>query len=422
LLVAHRDSGTVSAYSLDPQTGALAETDTLALGADPEAISIDDAGAFAYVAMSGEHELAVLDLSDPLHPQECGRIRTRTDPTGTALLSGIAPVRPRAHALYAVNREDGSVSTYSVEPTGGTLTEIGSAVLAGSTPAALAVDPLARYVWVASPGDDTVITFEVDDQTEGLTQVGLPLAVAIDPAGIAVDPAGRQVFVTRAGSDRVSSFSVDQGTGALTAVDAVDTGDEPGAVAVDPTGRFVYVASEAADEIAVFRVVDGVFTQSLAVASAPGAPCALRFSADGSLLYVALRTANFVLPYAVDPVTGALTPQVPGAQADDSPRAMQPNPRKPRAYAALALPGDGGLGVYALDEEGNPTFLEALTGSGLKPVDVAIDPGGAFLYVANEEGDDVTRFTLDGAGDAAQAGATPAGDGPIALGLLSRVE
>jgi 6-phosphogluconolactonase (cycloisomerase 2 family) len=424
VLVANAGDGSVSTYDLDLSTGELNSAGPpLPVGGDPVSIALDDAGRFAYVACRSSHEVVSLDMTTSPAPQVVLRARTRPGPLGLTLAPGGRPVRPRTRALYSANVGDGTVSIFSANPDNGTLTEVGVPVLVGAQPSDVTVDPFARFAWVASRGDDTVQTFSVNQVTWDLAAQGLPQSVADEPAGIGVDSSGRFVFVTSATTDLVVSYGVDEATGALTKLDQATTGAGPGAVVVDPTGQFVIVANQTGGSLSAFRVgINGDFIEALSGDSAPGAPTGLAFSPDGARLYAALNASNLVIPYQVDPVSGNLSLQTPGSPVASEPWTMLPNPVAARAYSALGGPGDGGLAVFGLDVEGNPTLLQTLTGVGMTPVDLAIDPVGRFLYSANLGGDNVGRFVLDSNGDAVFAGVVPAGDGPLALSLLRRVE
>ena len=66
--------------------------------------------------------------------------------------------------------------------------------------------------------------------------------------------------------------------------------------------------------------------------------------------------------------------------------------------------------------------LVATQSVGLDPRDLVVDPGGRFLFVVNEAGDDITRFSIASSGALQELGVTPAGDEPVSLALIRMLQ
>ena len=423
LLVVNEGDDSISAYEVDPATGKMtAGGPALVVGGDPTDLRIEDSGKSAFLCCRSASEIVTLDLADRLNPTVAWRTRTRKSPLALGVLGGGRPIRLQAERLYALNIGDASISSYAVEPNTGALTESGPAVLTGPQPTAMALDPLGRFLWAASAGDDGVQAYKVDEVTGVPTASGSVTATDADPAGLAVDPAGRVLFVTSAVTDQLTSFAIHQGNGTLTPVDLVTTTVDPGTISVDPTGQLVATGDQGSGFVSAFRFdLAGNFVEHLSGDFGPGDPSGLHWNRAGDRLYVALPATDLVMHYDLNAQTLDLTLINPGAPAED-PLAIVPHPSLQRAYSPISDPAFEGLQSFALAEDGTPTSEGLLTGVGLLPVDLVIDPAGRFLITANLGGDNLSRFTLDAAGAPTFAGMTPAGNDPFELVLLRKAK
>ena len=82
----------------------------------------------------------------------------------------------------------------------------------------MAVHPSARFAYVANSTSDDVTTFAIDSTTGALTEVGTEVLAGTTPRSVTVDPSGRFAYVVNEFSDDVTTFAIDPTTGALTAV------------------------------------------------------------------------------------------------------------------------------------------------------------------------------------------------------------
>jgi 6-phosphogluconolactonase (cycloisomerase 2 family) len=63
---------------------------------------------------------------------------------------------------YATNSGDGTISTYTIDPTYGTLTALGTPVNAGTYPSSVTVDPLGRFAYVANMGGGNILVYKIN--------------------------------------------------------------------------------------------------------------------------------------------------------------------------------------------------------------------------------------------------------------------
>jgi hypothetical protein len=166
--VANFNSNNVSAYTIDPSTGALTAIagSPFTAGSFPRSVAVDPSGKFAYVLNEG-----------------------------------------------------GNVSGYTINPSTGALTTIvGSPFTTGGDPRSMAVDPSGKFAYVANFGGG-VSGYTINPTTGALTPIaGSPFAAGNEPNIVAVDPSGKFAYVTNVNDNNVSGYTIDPSTGALTAI------------------------------------------------------------------------------------------------------------------------------------------------------------------------------------------------------------
>lgn len=306
--------------------------------------SNDSIVAFARDKMTGAlTELGCLSSSDP----GCNQ--------ATALDGAeFVAVSPDGLNVYVTANNDDAVATFSRDPLGGRLTQLGGIlgcvsstgsggacdVFAGLDGAyGLAVSPDGRQVYVGANDSDALITFGRGPGGTLLEKLGCIFdgpapppgctqAVGLDgAAGVAISPDGRSVYVAADDGGAISSFVRDPRTGKLsqlagtagcishTAIGGCQRGaalEAAWSVAVSPDGRSVYVASTS-DAVAAFarEPASGVLTQlpeAASCVSEVGLGCAdgtgldlaigVAVSPDGRNVYVASYASDALAVFA----------------------------------------------------------------------------------------------------------------------------
>jgi DNA-binding beta-propeller fold protein YncE len=330
--------GTVSQYAI----GAIGELSplspaTVAAGGEPYGVAVSPDGTSVYVTIASSNTVSQYTV-DPL----TGALSPKTPASvaaGSALTTphGIA-VSPSGTSVYVTNRAGdfmpGTVSQYTVDPLSGTLSpKTPSSVAAGEQPDGVAVSPDGKNVYVTNENEETVSQYTVDPLTGTLSEK-TPASIALtpggtadeNPRGIVVSPNGTSVYVATLGG-AVPQFTVDPVTGTLsekTPVSAphggIGTGID-GGIAVSPDGKSVYVTEEQIGGGGVLQYtvdpLSGLLSLKTPLSVAAGnEPEGIAVSPDGTSAYV----ANFgfangeggnVSQYAIDPLTGALSPEAP---------------------------------------------------------------------------------------------------------------
>ncbi|HKV39220.1 MAG TPA: beta-propeller fold lactonase family protein [Blastocatellia bacterium] len=328
--VADNGSGSVSAYTINPATGALmiAPGSPLPSGADPFSIALDPfnrfvyvgngtagpAGIWAFKVNSATGSLTLVPGSPFPAPDPGNAYNLSVDPSGRFLFA--------ANGTFA----EGSVSAFTIDARTGALTAIPGSPFptGGQQSVGAVVHPNGRFLYVENIFTSNVSAFSIDPNTGILSLIpGSPFASGSTPNGIAMDPLGR--FLITANFDfppgsqgGVSVFKIDTNSGALSNVPGSPfstSGMNSSSAAVDATGQFVYVGNQGSATVDGFSLngATGFLTP------VPGSPFAtgntpLSLSAEpaGMFLYEVGEGANAVYGYSIDPATGTLIP-VPGS-------------------------------------------------------------------------------------------------------------
>jgi len=249
--VANSGSGDVSAYTINPATGALTAVGSpVALGgASPSSIAVSPNGSFAYLTASdGVHAFTINASTGAL-----------ASVTGSPFPAGNTPsavtVSPNSAFLYVSNQGSNNVSAYTINGTTGALTQItgpqASPFAAGILPQAVTVSPNNNFVYVANSGSNAISAFAIE-ASGALTPV-VPTLPNLNPTpsggttpnGLAITPNGQFLYVSNGGSSNVTAFSINGTSGELAAVTGSPfaAGTTPSGITVEPNGRFLYAAN-----------------------------------------------------------------------------------------------------------------------------------------------------------------------------------
>jgi 6-phosphogluconolactonase (cycloisomerase 2 family) len=267
---------------------------------------------FSYVANAGDNTVSAYTVD-----ATSGALAA----VGTPVETGTSP-----HAIvgtqdkkyvFVGNEGSNDISVFAVNSASGALTAVpGSPFAAGNDPKALALYRVfGTYLYVANAGSDTVSAFAVDTSSGSLTPLSpATFATGKGPSSIAVDPTGGFIYVANSGgSNDVSAFSVDPRSGILTPVagSPFPAGANPLGLALGATGKFLFTANPDAanSSISGFNVNSGALTPL----SGSPFPLAVRhhIATDRTGAYLFVTAGTGVVGYGIDGTTGMLTP-LPG--------------------------------------------------------------------------------------------------------------
>lgn len=306
--VANRVSNTVSAYGIDPGSGALVPVGGQpfpATGTTPTALAVDPNGQFLYVANFGSNNVSAFSIN-----AASGALTTVDFATPAGTGPNALIVDPTDHYLYVANLTSNTISAYAINAGG--LTEIaGSPFAVGAEPASLAIDPNGNFLYVTNFSGANITVFAITLATGVLSNIsGSPFGTGAGPISVGISPTDSFAFVANNAANTVSAYSLNALTGALTAAPGSPTavGSGPEAIAVDPAGRYVYAANvTAANEVATFSITPSSGALTLVSTSPAGAlPIDLAVDPSGQFVYAVNFNADTISAYVVDAATGAL--------------------------------------------------------------------------------------------------------------------
>ena len=335
----------------------------------PNAVVIDPAGAFAYIATStgitpfainsngtlgaGGTTVTVTDLApSPCTATQLTQVMMTLDTAGkflyvtTGATGGNVAVGGNCNPVNV-----GRVATFSVS--GGTLTQTAISppltALQGPNLVALAVTPLTfpadkpasgannsicagltntsnEYLYAADAQNNLVWELTVDSSGNLGTPTGNQSIVAGSvPAGIAVDSCNRYVYVSNKQTPTLNSYVICNASpgspcpapasqnGNLVPLGSTSlsgAGSQPTAIAVDPLARYVFVVDSTANKLFGFKISQATGTISAlspSSVSTDSVPVSLAIRSDGLWLFVTNFGSGTVSEYAITPASGTLT-------------------------------------------------------------------------------------------------------------------
>ena len=213
-------------------------------------ILIDNTNKYVYVPHLGTDQVFQF-----VFDEKTGRLTSNTPPL-IQLKQGSGPRHMRISAdnkfVYLLNELTATVTTLSIDPKTGVLTEVSSASAlppdsklvpgmprgAVGTPGAnqaprdttndiwasdLHLTPNGKFLYAAERTSNSLGAFSVDGATGKLTYLG-STPTEPQPRGFAIDPAGKYLIASGEKSQTLSVYAIDGSTGALKLVNKFPTG------------------------------------------------------------------------------------------------------------------------------------------------------------------------------------------------------
>ncbi len=335
-------------------------------------------------------------------------------PTGTRAVYTMSNDAAGNSVVSFARASDGSLTSTGSTPTGG----LGSGGGLGSQ-GALALSANGRILVVVNPGSNDVSSFAV-------TSSGLALRSRVSSGGerpISVDIHDGLVFVLNAGgTNNVSGLYLDwQGrlhsiAGSTQPLSAASVG--PAQVAISPSGGAVVVTEKGTNTIDTFTVrYDGTLRAGVASPSAGRTPFGFQFTSSGQLVVSEAfggdaglgAVSSYRLGHAPGSYINRRAELITGPIAD-----LQTAPcwivvTENNRYAYTSNTGAGNISGYHVDHQGELTLfgdggLTADTGTGSKPIDMALDRSSRNLYVLNAGTHEIVELDVAGDGSLVDTG------------------
>jgi 6-phosphogluconolactonase (cycloisomerase 2 family) len=398
-------SGNVSAYTLNPETGALSEIagSPFPTGGEPMNFTVASSGKFAIVASAQADTIWVyaINPSSGALTQVPGSPFGGADPFG---LNWIA-VTPSGEFIYEGKSLSG-IWAYAVNGSTGELSEIpGSPFNAGTSPGRMTIHPSGKFAYLPSSTADVPLVglagYRIDPGTGVLSPV--PGGPFEDSGSVVIEPAGRFAYAHDT-SGRISAFSIDGATGSLSRIPGSPFAlSLPGSgfalgfgfdLHPDRLGQFLYLTGQRSrtygtDQFGAYAIDANTGALSPVAGSpftAGSNPSTVTADASGKFAYVTNAFSDTLSAYSVSPGTGTLT-QIAGSP-----------------FRSLSIP-------FSCDGPGGCAL----------PDHMAIDPSGKFAYVTNVLAKKISAYGIDpGTGALTEVAGSPfsTGDFPERLVIV----
>lgn len=264
------EQGSVIAYQIDPETGALSQLNRQSsMGAGPAHVSVDPHGRFLYVSNYSAGNLASYPLSkdgrigeaaDVVH-HEGSSINERrqqapyvhaANPSADGRFLYVSDLGTDKIMIYAVDEETGELSPAETP---------WAEVNPGSGPRHFTFHPSQAYAYSVDELSSTVTAFRVDSETgvlDNIQRIGmLPESFEEDSwaADIHISPNGRFLYATNRGHDSLAIYSVDPDTGLLELIGHEPTrGGHPRNFAIDQYGEFLFMTNRDDNNLVLFEM------------------------------------------------------------------------------------------------------------------------------------------------------------------------
>lgn len=235
--VASAGDGWLLTYSFDAATGALALVDARAAGFGACFVAIEPTGEFVYVANRGNGTAGTASISAyRIHP-----VTGVPSTIGSAIAPGIAALafHPDGRTVYAVLRGSDALARYTIDRASGALSAVPPVAGSGLEPAALAIDPRARFAWASYTGNAASGEIDVLPILAGgvLGDVQQQIVDGENPFAMSLDVSGRFLYAANQGSHDISVLEVGADTGLLSARTPMLAGTAPSAIVASGTIR-----------------------------------------------------------------------------------------------------------------------------------------------------------------------------------------
>ena len=228
-------------------------------------------------------------------------------------------INPASTFAYTQDFFNGTISAFRINAATGALTPVpGSPFSTGFEASRIAINPAGTFAYVSSMSSHTISAYRIDASTGALNPIPRsPFSVALEkPSSVTIDPAGSFIY-TNTGS----IFSINASSGVLTPVRSrtLAHGNDISSITISPNGTFAYISAQKTISVYHVNAATGDLT------SIPGSPFSqqavpeispsVTINAAGTVAYVAdsnLNSYSGISTFSINLSNGALT-EIPGS-------------------------------------------------------------------------------------------------------------
>jgi len=262
--------GAVTAFAIDPVTGALTQLNRQSSGGSgPCHVVLDAAGRCALAANYGSGSVASLPIGDD---GKLGAPASTIQHVGSSV-NKRRQSGPHAHSInldsanrfaFAADLGVDKIFIYRYDAKTATLapnTPPAVKLAPGAGPRHFAFAPDGRFAYVINELNSTLTAFAYDAQAGTLKEVHTVTTLPVSFEGnnstaeIQIHPSGRFLYGSNRGHDSLAIFAIDPKTGRLTPLGHESVrGKTPRNFTIDPTGQYILAANQSTNNIVVFRI------------------------------------------------------------------------------------------------------------------------------------------------------------------------
>jgi 6-phosphogluconolactonase len=314
MYVALQADDRIARFSMDPATGDLEPLGPVAVPGGPAPMAVDPAQRFLHVARRGECKFSSFRIDPRSGDLELiGEVSLPTDPCYIA-------TDRRGRFLLSAYYEGRGVAVHPIGDAGAVTDPPVQRLETARGAHCFQTDPSNRFAFVphiAGRGPNEIRQFRFDEESGRLTPNSPPKVIPDEPVGprhYCFHPELDVVYFSNEQGCSVTAYRLDTSVGTLTAMQTVTTlppgYDGPNScsqIRMHPSGRFLYAPNRGHNSIACFAVdaVSGRLTPAGHTAAEP-VPRAFNLDADGRFLYAAGLESGRLTTYEIDADSGTL--------------------------------------------------------------------------------------------------------------------
>lgn len=294
IYAANVSTGTVSAFSITPETGKLVSLGApiSSGGGSPNGLFFHPSGRYLYVTNQTSNDITGFYVANN------GTLTTMpaTFPTtGATTINGVVVSADGKFLYAAAMGGNGGVASFTIDSTTGFLTSIPGTpfinTLGGDTSNpgdGISIHPNGKWLYMGLVNVHKISVWSIDQTSGALAPVEAPIANNSptpfnDNGGSASTVSDDGLFLygtafsTAPGDPKkIVTYGIDQTTGGLTRLSNVDTGGGPNDVRIDTTGSFAYTCNSrnpaSVSAFSVNKVTGALTALSPRDYAIPGAP------------------------------------------------------------------------------------------------------------------------------------------------------
>jgi 6-phosphogluconolactonase len=318
-----------------------------------------------------------------------------------------ADAAPAANPFVYVGSEMGSeILIFQLDLASGALMPRGRAA-SGPSPDYLAFHPSHRFLYALNEvAAGRVVAFAINPGTGMLTRLNDVSSGGAGPAHISMHKSGKWLLSSNYASGHVAALPI-MDDGRLGDPVAPRIAGTFAHMIIDDgvSGKFVFVPSKGDNRVLQFKFDEAtgrLEPNTPSFVAQVGAPRHLVFHRSGRFAFLLTEAGRSVISYRYDPATGLLSDGVPllAAPSGDGSHILL-HPTLELLYVSLRFfDSVATLGISEGRAQAPRHFQQQIS----TPWDMAMEPGGRFLLVANNASDTVKVLRIDAAGALSIAG------------------